>query len=115
MSEASSWQEESAREPEEPVIDPTQFPKLGDIVPSEENSLDEDKSSQGTITSAGTGNMSSRRETIDEDGPPLSQDLMDMDKHVSGHTKLNSNNTNTSTESGSKGKSTPRTRIHITP
>ncbi len=103
MSEASSWQEESAREPEDPVIDPTQFPKLGDIVPSEENSLDEEKSSQETTTSAGTSNLS-RRETVDEDGAPLSQDLMDMDKPVKGHTRVGSNNTSTSTEDAlSKG------------
>ncbi len=104
--EAASWQEESAREPEEQVIDPSQFPKLGDIVPSEENSLDEDKSSQETITSAGTGNMS-RRETIEEDGPPLSQDSLEADKPASNHVKQDSTNTNTSTESGSGAKGTP--------
>jgi hypothetical protein len=108
MSEASSWQEDiSAREPEDPVLDPTQFPKIGDIVPSEENSLDEEKSSQGTVTSAGTGNMSSRRETIDEEGPPLSQDLIDTEKTVSSsHTKQDSSNTNVSTDSGSSTKGT---------
>lgn len=109
MSDASSWQEESSvREPEEPVIDPTQFPKLGDIVPSEENSLDEEKSSsQGTVTSGGTNHNMSRRETMDEDIPPFSQDLMDTEKTISSsHTKQDSSTTNVSTDSGSSAPGT---------